>query len=183
MDRTVRLWDLSTGKIVHELREHTHPVVDLEFSNANADRYLSFFTDEKNEATSEFDIDAAVQQAISAAATSGDPNQPQGGQFLLSASRDKTVCVWHVRTGKLIMQLTGHENWINRATFHPSGRYIITAADDFSIRVWDLLKRGRCILTIENAHDQFVSALDFNPLTPILATGSVDHTIRIWDCV
>ena len=41
--------------------------------------------------------------------------------------------------------------------FHPNGRYLLSAADDGSIRIWEL-KTGRCIRKIETG-ERFVSSL------------------------
>lgn len=41
--------------------------------------------------------------------------------------------------------------------FHPNGKYLLSAADDHTIRIWEL-KTGRCIRKIE-AHERFVSSL------------------------
>lgn len=49
----------------------------------------------------------------------------------------------------------GHDNWIRALTFHPCGKYILSAADDHTVRVWDL-KTGRCVKKLD-AHDQFVA--------------------------
>ena len=85
--------------------------------------------------------------------------------------------------------------------FHPSGKYLLSSADDKTIRVWEL-STGRCIRTVE-AHTHFVSSLvwgrqtvsttggDTKPngldssagpekLVNVLASGSVDQTIKIW---
>jgi platelet-activating factor acetylhydrolase IB subunit alpha len=51
----------------------------------------------------------------------------------------------------------GHDNWVRALTFHPCGKYLLSAADDHTVRIWDL-KTGRCVKKIE-AHDQFVASI------------------------
>lgn len=60
------------------------------------------------------------------------------GDFLVSAARDKTIKIWDVRTGMLVGEFIGHDNWINDLSFHASGKYLISGSDDKTIRVWDL---------------------------------------------
>lgn len=98
------------------------------------------------------------------------------------------------------------DNWVRALVFHPSGKFLLSASDDKTLRTWDLLT-GRCIKTLE-AHDHFVTCLAWgkapgpgagaaasngsngvngNGTAPavvqavnVIATGSVDQTIRIW---
>ena len=55
-----------------------------------------------------------------------------------------------------ILQI-GHDDWVRALVFHPNGKYLLSAADDHTIRIWEL-KTGRCIRKIE-AHERFVSSL------------------------
>jgi platelet-activating factor acetylhydrolase IB subunit alpha len=131
------------------------------------------------------------------------------GNFLVSASRDKTIKIWETATGQLIATLVrntgecgisllvvvsflysrvcfacvrvqiGHDNWVRAVQFHPNGKYIISVSDDRSIKVWDL-KQMKAIKTINDAHAHFVSSLDFHK--NVMATGGVDDMIKIWAC-
>ncbi|PIK50906.1 putative platelet-activating factor acetylhydrolase IB subunit alpha [Apostichopus japonicus] len=74
----------------------------------------------------------------------------------------------------------GHDNWVRGVLFHPGGRYIISAADDKTLRIWDY-KNKRCMKTLE-AHEHFVTCLDFHRAAPYVITGSVDLTIKVWEC-
>lgn len=51
----------------------------------------------------------------------------------------------------------GHDNWVRGLLFHPSGKYIVSVADDKTIRVWDV-KNKRNSKTLE-AHQHFVTSL------------------------
>jgi platelet-activating factor acetylhydrolase IB subunit alpha len=96
-----------------------------------------------------------------------------GVAFVATGSRDKAIKIWDALTGQCLWTFVstsldtalympqysqvGHDNWVRALAFHPCGKYLLSAADDRSVRIWDL-KTGRCVKKIE-AHDQFVASL------------------------
>jgi len=40
------------------------------------------------------------------------------------------------------MNCIGHDGWVNDLVFHPNGKYLLSASDDKSVRIWDLEKNG-----------------------------------------
>ena len=60
------------------------------------------------------------------------------GNYLLSASDDKTIKMWSVIDKKFIQTLKGHTNWIRRAQFSFDARMIASASDDKTVRLWDV---------------------------------------------
>lgn len=99
--------------------------------------------------------------------------------YIATGSRDKKIRIFETRSGKCILTLAGHDNWITDLMFHPNGKYLISTADDKSIRIWDL-SMGRCYRKIYNAHDHFIGCFDMKG--KLAATGSVDTSIKIWSC-
>lgn len=91
----------------------------------------------------------------------------------------------------------GHDNWIRALVFHPSGKYLLSASDDKTIKVWDL-QNGRCTKTVD-AHDKFVTCMTWGRAIMsagggdkvngdkaadpkrinVLATGSVDQSVKV----
>lgn len=51
----------------------------------------------------------------------------------------------------------GHDNWVRGVLFHPGGRFIVSCADDKTLRIWDY-KNKRCMKTL-CAHEHFVTSL------------------------
>jgi platelet-activating factor acetylhydrolase IB subunit alpha len=75
--------------------------------------------------------------------------------------------------------LIGHDNWVNDLIFVQGGKYLISASDDKSLRIWDL-NNGRCYRKMLNIHDHFVTTIDVRGKT--IVTGSVDNTLKVWGC-
>ena len=102
-------------------------------------------------------------------------------EYLLSASRDKSIKLWDAIGGICIFTFTGHDNWVRSLCEHPNGKYIVSCSDDKSIRIWDL-KNGLCQKKLLNSHEKFVVAIAMSPKVKLLASGSNDLTIKVWDC-
>lgn len=60
---------------------------------------------------------------------------PQG-DFVVSASRDKTIKIWEVATGYCVKTLTGHREWVRMARVSPCGELIASCSNDQTVRVW-----------------------------------------------
>ena len=99
--------------------------------------------------------------------------------YICTGSRDKKIRIFEVRSGQCVLTLAGHDNWVTDIMFHPNGKYLMSTADDKSIRIWDLVQ-GRCYRKIYNAHEHFVSCFDMKG--KMAATGSVDTSLKIWAC-
>ena len=97
--------------------------------------------------------------------------------YIATGARDKKIRIFEVKSGRLIITLAGHDNWVTDLWFHPNGKFMISSADDKSIRIWDLVL-GRCYRKIYNAHDHFVSCFDMKG--KIAVSGSVDTTLKLW---
>ena len=56
-----------------------------------------------------------------------------------------------------IVPQSGHDNWIRGVVFHPGGKFILSASDDKTLRVWDTQnKRNHKTLA---AHPHFVTSI------------------------
>lgn len=214
-DKTVRIWELSSGYCIRTLTGHSDWIRSLDPSNDGSvlittsnDRSARIWDLRKGEQRlvvqahdhvvecCAFAPYPAYQYLVLLAGLRKVPNGP--AEFFATGSRDKTVKVWDVR-GNLIKVLVGHDNWIRAVCFHPSGKYLLSASDDKSVRCWDLTQDLRCIKIIEAAHSHFISCLRWAPsantsgavngdatnggeqkVRCAIATGSVDRSVKIW---
>ena len=75
-----------------------------------------------------------------------------------------------------------HSNLVNNASFSPDGRYLATASDDNTAKIWEFVAGQWQEKAIIEHLDRVVNA-SFSPDGRHLVTASEDHTARIWEIV
>jgi WD40 repeat protein len=67
--------------------------------------------------------------------------------------------LWDVATGKEVRHFTGHTNEVRNVTFSPDGKYILTASNDGTARLWltdyhDAIRATCALLTRDLTPDE-----------------------------
>lgn len=85
--------------------------------------------------------------------------------------------LWNLETRSVAMKFEGHEEIIYDIDYAPSGKYLVSASFDRTIRTW-CTDSGREELQLSNA-DRYTS-VTFSSDGLLLAGASLDKSIRVW---
>jgi WD40 repeat protein len=98
------------------------------------------------------------------------------GKLLASASQDKTIRLWDVRTGNNDATLQ-HTVCVEAIAFSPDGRTLASGGIANAIWLWDV-KTSKLTSTFEAT--AWISSLAFSPDGTILASGHWDNKVYLW---
>lgn len=179
-DQTIIIWNTDNPNPQQILDGHSHVIEQVVWAPTEATikaiTSSDYFKASKTAGNTENSEEAKTSDnGQTKPATTGAYN------FVISASRDKTIKIWNISNGSCILTLNGHDNWVRGLAFHHSGKYLYSCSDDKTLRVWDLVT-GKSAKKINDAHTHFVSTVASNPRYLVLATGSVDTAVKIWEC-
>ena len=128
-DSTVRIWNLE-GKCLQSLTGHTQAVRAIAFSPSGllasgGDGPIRLWHLDQGNSR----LLPGHPWAVSALLFSSD------GQYLISASWDKTIKIWQVETGEELCALTGHTDSITSITL--ADGLLASSSKDKTVKLWD----------------------------------------------
>ncbi|MCB9115615.1 MAG: WD40 repeat domain-containing protein [Caldilineaceae bacterium] len=176
-DQTARLWDVQTGRQLHQFQGHTDRVTSAVFSpdgrtvvTASADKTARLWDAQTGHELRQLQGHTKI---VTSTAFSPD------GRTVVTASADMTARLWDAQTGHEVRQLDGHTASLLSATFSPDGRTVVTVSHDKTARLWDA-QTGHELRQLQG-HTGSVFSAAFSPDGRTVVTASADKTAHIWD--
>ena len=175
-DRTVRIWDVSTGALKKTLTGHSDVVRAVAVSPDGMT--LASASDDKT--VKVWDVQTGtlkrtINQGDRAYSVAFSPD----GKTVASGSADYTVKLWDVQTGMLKRTLSGHGNLVYPVAFSPDGKTVASGSYDNTVKLWDA-QTGTLKRTL-SGHGSFVYSVAFSPDGKTVVSGSNDRTVKLWD--
>jgi len=180
LDRTVRVWDASTGANVFTYHGHSDVVEAVAWSpdgkriaSGGADRTVQVW-----DATTGGNVLTYPGHSDVVKAVAWSPDSRR----IVSGSRDYTAQVWDASTGGNVLTYTGHSNGVigvEAVAWSPDGRQIASGGGDGTVQVWDASTGGNVLTYTGHSYD--VKAVAWSPDGRRIVSGSSDNTAQVWD--
>ena len=176
-DRSVRIWDASTGAQALILRGHKHGVLGVAFSpddklvaSASKDKTVRIW-----DATTGKEIRDCLghTEEVSFVCFNSD------GTKLASGSPDKSVRIWDVRTGRQSFIYDKHSTYLQGVQFSPDGRLIASSSSGAPGKGEFIVWNPQDGMEVFSKSNQ-ITKPSFDPDGKRVAGGSSDMTIRVW---
>jgi WD40 repeat protein len=102
------------------------------------------------------------------------------GTRILSASEDRTLRLWNLKTGAELRSFEGHTNCVMGAAFLRDGKRLVSGSWDRTVRVWDA-ETGKELQKLAGHGDGVWAGVAVLPDGKHIVSGSADETLRVWD--
>jgi WD40 repeat protein len=175
-DRTVKVWEAASGRLLRSLEGHTDWVTAVAVSpdgrtivSGSRDRTVQVWEAGSGRLLRSLE---GHTDWVTAVAVSAD------GRTIVSGSEDCTVKVWEADSGRLLRSLEGHIVGVRAVAVSPDGRTIVSGSSDDTVKVW-AAGSGRLLRSLEG-HTAAVTAVAFSPDGRTIVSGSEDCTVKVW---
>jgi WD40 repeat protein len=179
-DLTAKIWEVSSGKLLQDLKGHTERVNLAQFSpdgkyivTTSDDNTVKIWTVASGEMLQNFTHQYSVLSA---------EFSPDGRYIVMFKSiyldGGTNHEIWDVASGKLLKELPTNNSSLWSAKFSPDGKYFVTASELGMLKIWDV-SSGKLVENLKG-HSDDVSSAQFSPDGKYIVTGLEDGTAKIW---
>ncbi|CDS02965.1 hypothetical protein LRAMOSA00367 [Lichtheimia ramosa] len=184
-DKTVAIWDATTGERVRRWKGHTLVVNSCQVArrgpetvvSGSDDGCIKLWDSRSKEAVQNFQDKYQVTSVCFSDA----------GDMVYTGGLDNEIKVWDIRKKAVAYTLSGHLDTITGIALSPDGSSLLSNSMDNTVRIWDVkpfAPADRCTKILEGAPHGF----EKNLITPCWSTdgsqvacGSADRTVVIWE--
>jgi WD40 repeat protein/DNA-binding XRE family transcriptional regulator len=135
-DGSARLWDISTGTLVHQFVGSSDGMSSVAFSPDG--KYIVTASSDNMAHLWDVQLGEEVLQFIGHTDLVWSAIFSPDGNYVATASNDGTARLWDSHSGKELRRFIGHTAAIENLVFSPDGKYLLTGADDGTARLWDV---------------------------------------------
>jgi F-box and WD-40 domain protein 1/11 len=98
-------------------------------------------------------------------------------RYIVSCSKDTTICVWDRPTGALVKRLVGHRGPVNAVQLR--GDLLVSASGDGVAKLWNITS-GHCVKEF-HSKDRGLACVEFSDDARTILTGGNDQVIYKFD--
>jgi len=181
-DGKVRVWDVTTGKVIVRMRTHEEKATVVSYSSDGnclisggldstvwicdalhgTDHYEKISNPGLHAAVVAVSVDAGL-----VASDNTNTNEP------------KSISLWGLRTGQRVGLLNGCSTSVSALAFNPTGQWLASGGHDGVINLWRVEDR-RCVARLRG-HTDIITSLGWSPDSQRVASSSWDRSVCLWD--
>jgi WD40 repeat protein len=183
-DGAIYMLDAKDGRIIKAFFGHTDTILSIrfnacgsKFASSSEDGTVRIWNIEDGYDIADDWIGEESENVVFKCIFNTDVAFSPCGQYLAIAISNKIV-IKDVETRETFVTLEGHSDKVNSIIYCPDGKRIISASDDCSIRIWDILEK-REILTLKE-HSDHIKKIAYCPIRNLLVSCSSDYSIIVW---
>jgi WD40 repeat protein len=178
-DKTAKIWEATTGRLLANFVGHTSEVNSAVFS-----------PDGSKLITASWDATAKIWETVTGHLLTnliGHSLQVTSAVFspdgtkVVTASLDHTAKIWEASTGHVLANLAGHTSSVISAVFNRDGTKVVTASEENTAKIWATAS-GQLLANLVG-HASLITSAVFNPDGTKVITTSWDATAKIWETV
>ncbi len=176
-DRSIRVWDVNTAKVVRILQGHTHEITSLVFSSdgtqlasSSKDQSIRIWNLSSTDEHRNF---AGHDGFVWSAVYSND------GKLFASGGADKKIVIRDAATGDILRTIPAHSLAVTALAFNRDGSRLASSGGDQLVKLWDV-KTGDLIKEFKG-HTSAVMAVAFSNDDKQVLSGGADKVARLWD--
>jgi WD40 repeat protein len=174
--KTIRIWNLETGKLINTINAHSHWVLSVAMSSDG--QYLVSSSIDKTVKLWSLKTKINLHTFTGHTSWVNVLKITPDNQTLISGSADKTIKVWNLEKKQLVHTFNGHTGWISCLAISSDSKFLVSGSTDKTIKVWDLTNK-QLLRTLEE-HSDWIQNVAISSDNQSLATGSRDGTLKIW---
>ncbi|MDR0409957.1 MAG: WD40 repeat domain-containing protein [Spirochaetaceae bacterium] len=176
-DKTVKIWDTKSGRLVKILHGHESIVSSVAYS-----------PDGRQIVSASGGGELKIWDTITGKETIALNGQggwiwqarfSPDGKRVVSASADKSFMVWDAQSGKTLLVVPAHESAVRCVSYSPDGKYIVSASSDGEIKLWDGETGGE--LRRFDGVSGAVWVLAYSADGNFIVSGADDGILSVWD--
>ena len=220
-DKTVKIWD-KQGKLLQTRSGYSGEFNSISINSKN--NLLAIANSQGIEivrfAPTFIGNSQVLQKIPNNRAKINDISFSPDGEFIASASNDKSVRIWQIKKtipqnqeadnissvavnsqksseisfanagwdgkiylrrqdGSLLKTLSGHEYPVTAINFSSNGKFLASASNDKTIKLWDL--ENNTLVDTFTEHKKSVNSVSFSSKDKLLVSGSTDKTVKLWN--
>jgi len=178
-DKTLRLWETPSGRLLRSFDAHTHPVSSVSLSADGAlmgsgsqePMVRVWQASDGNLLLGPIELGKLGETCARVALS------PDGS--LLTASVDQGLLrIFSIGDGRPIRTLRGHERYVGGVAFSHDGKLLASGGAEGTVRVWSV---PDCrLLSVLHRHSGAITSLAFSRDGQMLVSADIGGTINFW---